>query len=113
MLAMSDTPIEKYLPIFASTGVSVSFLVPTPTGYEKSIMDATAPVRQLLLNSGIHNYEEQGQGQENKVMIKSFFVGEQGVTETFASLYRPVTKKGDPRICFEPFPWFCVGFNKC
>ena len=79
MLAMSDTPIEKYLPIFASTGVNVSFLVPTPTGYEKSIMDATAPVRQLLLNSGIHNYEEQGQGQENKVMIKSFFVGEQSL----------------------------------
>lgn len=95
---MSDTPIEKYLPIFASTGVNVSFLVPTPTGYEKSIMDATAPVRQLLLNSGIHNYEEQGQGQENKVMIKSFFVGGQGVTETFASLYRPVTKKNDPAL---------------
>lgn len=111
MLAMSDTPIEKYLPIFASTGVNVSFLVPTPTGYEKSIMDATAPVRQLLLNSGIHNYEEQGQGQENKVMIKSFFVGEQGVTETFASLYRPVTKKGDPRIWFKDLKKYCKPCN--
>lgn len=111
MLAMSDTPIEKYLPVFASSGVNVSFLVPTPTGYEKAIMDATAPVRQLLFNSGIHDYEKQGQGQENKVMVKSFFVEEQGLIETAASLYRPVTKKGDPRIWFKDLKRYCKPCN--
>lgn len=48
MLAMSDIDIEIFLPIFAATGVPVAFWVPTPTGYEKSIMDATGPVRELL-----------------------------------------------------------------
>ena len=111
MLAMSDTPIEKYLPIFASTGVNVSFLVPTPTGYEKSIMDATAPIRELLLKMGIHDYEKQGQGQENKVLVKSFFVGADGLTESVASLYRPVTKKGDPRIWFKDLKKYCKPCN--
>ena len=49
MLAMADVPIDSFLPIFAKAGVSVAFLVPTPTGYEKSIMDATYPVRELFL----------------------------------------------------------------
>lgn len=55
MLAMSDTPIDLFIPYFAKAGVPVAFLVPTPTGYEKSIMDATAPVRQLLLDARVHN----------------------------------------------------------
>ena len=46
MLAMSDINIEKFFPIFANTGVPVAFLVPTPTGYGKSIMDATGPVKK-------------------------------------------------------------------
>lgn len=54
MLAMSDTNIEQFFPIFASTGVPVAFLVPTPTGFNKSIMDATGPVRELLKDSNTH-----------------------------------------------------------
>lgn len=38
MLAMADTNLEQFLPIFAGTGVPVAFLVPTPTGFEKSII---------------------------------------------------------------------------
>ena len=111
MLAMSDTPIERYLPVFASTGVNVSFLVPTPTGYDKSIMDATAPIRELLLSEGVHDYEKQGQGPENKVMIRSFFVTENSLVESAASLYRPVTKKGDPRIWFKDLRKYCRPCN--
>ena len=40
MLAKADTNLESFFPIFASTGAKVAFLSPTPTGYEKSIMDA-------------------------------------------------------------------------
>lgn len=43
MLKMSDTPIRGFLPFFANVGLQVAFLVPTPTGYQKSIMDATLP----------------------------------------------------------------------
>ncbi len=111
MLAMTDTPIEQFLPIFASSGVNVSFLVPTPTGYEKAIMDATAPVREMLLNEGVHDYENQGQGQENKIQIKAFFVNHDGLTESVASLYRPVTKKGDPRIWFKDLKKYCHPCN--
>ena len=86
MLAMSDTPIDQFLPYFAGTGVPVAFLVPTPTGYEKSIMGATASVRQLLLDSQVHNYETQGQGPVNKVLIPAHFVNYSDVTDSVASL---------------------------
>lgn len=111
MLAMSDTSIEKFLPYFANLSVPVAFLVPTPTGYEKSIMDATAPIRQLLLDARIHNYEKQRQGPENKVKIPACFVNYNTVTRSEASLYRPVTKKGDPRIWFANLRKYCEPCN--
>lgn len=111
MLTMSDVNIEHFLPLFADTGVPVAFLVPTPTGYEKSIMDATAPVRELLLNSNVHNYGEQWQGPANKNVVKAYFVGANALTETAASLYRPVTKKGDPRIWFSNLKRYCRPCN--
>lgn len=111
MLAMSDTPIQNFLPAFASSGINVCFLVPTPTGYGKSIMDATSPVRELLETEGIHDYEKQGQGQENKVLVKSYFVGCNELTESYASLYRPTTKKGDPRIWFKDLKKYCEPCN--
>ena len=59
MLATTDTPIEQFLPIFAQASVAVAFFVPTQTGYEKSMMDATAPVRDLLVNADVHDYGAQ------------------------------------------------------
>lgn len=111
MLAMSDIDIQQFLPMFADFGISVAFLVPTPTGYTKSIMDATSPVRNLLKESNIHDYEFQQQGPENKVMVDSYFVSAHGITETTASLYRPVTKKGDPRIWFSNLKRYCSPYN--
>jgi hypothetical protein len=110
MLAMSDINIDQFFSIFASTGVPVAFLVPTPTGYGKSIMDATSPVRELLKNANIHDYEAQKQGPEAKQTIESYFVGYDCLQETPASLYRPVTKKGDPRIWFSNLKRYC---NPC
>lgn len=111
MLAMSDVSIEKYLPIFAETGVKVAFLVPTPTGYKKSIMDAIQSIRTLLKESGVHNYDLQEQGPAHKVVIRSYFVGESQSTETTASLYRPLTKDGDPRIWFSGLRKYCSPKN--
>ena len=111
MLAMSDTNIEQFLPLFAGIGISVAFLVPTPTGYDKSIMDAIGSVRALLKDENIHDYEMQRQGPEAKQMWPSFFVTGRGLVETEASLYRPVTKKGDPRIWFKNLRHFCHPCN--
>lgn len=107
---MSDTNIKQFLPIFAHTGVPVAFLVPTPTGFGKSIMDATGSVRELLRDSNTHDYEFQKQGQEAKALIESYFVYPDRLQETVASLYRPVTKKGDPRIWFSKLTHYC---NPC
>lgn len=111
MLAMSDVSLSQFIPVFANTGAKVAFLVPTPTGYIKSIMDAIGDVRLFLLEAGIHNYETQKQGPENKVKITSYFVYEDHLEETCASLYRPVTKKGDPRIWFYNLKSYCQPCN--
>ena len=80
--------------------IEFSFLFPTPTGLDKSIMDAVSPLRDYLLRKGIHDYAEQAQGQNNKVCLDAVLVGASGVCMSVASLYRPNTKKGDPRIWF-------------
>ncbi len=111
MLAMSDIDMTQFLPLFADTGVPAAFLVPTPTGYEKSIMDAIGSVRALLKEEGIHDYEAQRQGPKAKQMWESYFVTANGLVETQASLYRPVTKKGDPRIWFKNLKQYCKPCN--
>lgn len=111
MLSMSDTPINEFIPYFAETNTAVAFLVPTPTGYEKSIMDATKPLRELLKFANVHDYETQGQGQENKVIIESHFITRDDVINTSASLYRPNTKDGDPWIWFSDLKKYCKPCN--
>ena len=111
MLSMSDTPINEFIPYFAETNTAVAFLVPTPTGYKKSIMDATKPLRELLKFANVHDYETQGQGQENKVIIESHFITRDDVINTSASLYRPNTKDGDPRIWFSDLKKYCKPCN--
>lgn len=111
MLAMSDIYIDQFFPVFANAGLPVAFLVPTPTGYDKSIMDAIATVRTLLKETGIHDYYFQEQGQENKARVPSYFVEYNGMVETMASLYRPKTKKGDPRIWFSGLKNYCQPRN--
>lgn len=77
-----------------------AFITPTATGLKKSIMDATYSVREFFYEFGLHDYEKQELGPDNKVTLKAFFVDEEGFTETKVTLYRPLTKHGDPRIWF-------------
>ena len=111
MLAMSDIYIDQFFPVFANAGLPVAFLVPTPTGYDKSIMDEIATVRTLLKETDIHDYYFQEQGPENKARVPSYFVEYNGMVETMASLYRPKTKKGDPRIWFSGLKNYCQPRN--
>lgn len=70
----------------------------TPTGLGKGILDSTAPMRAYFIEEGVHNYEEQLQGQEHKVFRDAVILTETSQLQTKASFYRPTTKKGDPRM---------------
>ncbi|MCM1452815.1 MAG: MvaI/BcnI family restriction endonuclease [Clostridium sp.] len=89
---------EKNMVFMVNHNVDFALVQITATGLKKGIMDATAPMRAFFLEKGIHNYEEQLQGQEHKRLIKTIILNGYEAKETFTSLYRPVTKKGDPRL---------------
>lgn len=81
--------------------VDITLIQPTKTGLEKSILDATTPVRNFLRDHDVHDYEFQGQGaSEHGVKAEAILVDEHRATSSMASLYRPKTKNGDPRIWF-------------
>lgn len=98
MLQKSDFPAATALEILGRVGVEAALLVPTPTGLEKSIMDATDGLREYLAASGYHDYSVQSQGEDGKVQHEAFLVRANSLEKTTVSLYRPSTKKGDPRI---------------
>ncbi len=100
MISNADYEINKAITFLNQHSVEAAFLVPTAVGIEKSIMDATAPLREYLKYHHIHDFQRQAQGQENKVKVESFFITESLFVPTSASLYRPETKNGDPRIWF-------------
>lgn len=91
---------RESLAALTSYGVDSALLEVTETGLKKSIMDATRPIRDLLADYKLHNYERQPQGTNSKVLLPAIvFSGDQD-RDAKASLYRPQTKQGDPRIWF-------------
>lgn len=80
----------------------------TGTGYKKSILDATDPMRQYFKTVGMHDYSLQPQGQEHKVVQKTTILDETCMFPTSTSLYRPETKKGDPRIWTNNLKKYCA-----
>jgi hypothetical protein len=111
MLAAADVSIPEVLRYFTALGVEATFLVPTETGLRKSIMDATAQVRDFLRRAGIHDFETQPQGQENKRVVRTRLVTAAGSFDSSTSLYRPVTKAGDPRLWISGLPRHAVPGN--
>lgn len=100
MRQLTKTEIDR-LKFLTERSVEITLIEPTSTGLEKAIMDATGSVRLFLKSKNIHDYELQNQGQENKIQINSHFVSSEKLIKSVASLYRPNTKKGDPRIWFK------------
>ena len=81
--------------------VDITLIQPTMTGLKKSILDATAPVRRFLRERNIHDYDTQGQGaDEHRIKIDAVLLSSGHAVKSRASLYRPKTKAGDPRIWF-------------
>jgi len=87
-------------------GTEFSIFEPTMTGLKKSILDATQPIRTHFELEKYHFFWEQGQGPEYKVKKKSYLLTDEQIIESNTSLYRPKTKKGDPRMWFGGLPDF-------
>lgn len=106
MRQLSEDELGK-IKILTENSIEICLIEPTKTGLEKSIMDATGPVRAFLKNANIHNYEIQSQGPENKILYPAFLITSDLLIPSSTSLYRPNTKKGDPRIWFKNLGSLC------
>lgn len=91
---------QDKIKLLTKNQVSLALIEPTETGLKKSIMDATGSIRSFFKENNIHDYDTQCQGSENKVLIETTVYEEFKTINSSASLYRPKTKKGDPRIWF-------------
>ncbi len=100
MRQLKKNELEK-IKLLTENSVELTLIEPTKTGLEKSIMDATGSVRTYLKSKSIHNFETQKQAPDKKVLVNSYLVEGAKIIPSVASLYRPVTKKGDPRIWFK------------
>ncbi|MBN8704180.1 MAG: MvaI/BcnI family restriction endonuclease [Bacteroidetes bacterium] len=100
MRQLSTVEINR-IKLLTEKSVELCLIEPTGTGLEKSIMDATGSVRTYLKANNIHDFEAQKQGPDNKIQIRSFLIEANDILDSVASLYRPNTKKGDPRIWFK------------
>ncbi|RUO48269.1 hypothetical protein CWE21_06905 [Pseudidiomarina aquimaris] len=108
-----DIPIEQRELIaenkkeLTKLGVEFATFEPTKTGLNKSIIDATQIVRTLFELEGFHSYHDQGQGSDHKVKKHAFLLSDDMSIRSRVSLYRPKTKKGDPRMWFSKLPQYC------
>jgi hypothetical protein len=94
------TSEQNKIKLLTKNQVSLTLIEPTENGLKKSIMDATDSVRSFLKSENIHDYNLQEQGPNNKVLIPTTIHKGFNTIKSQASLYRPITKKGDPRIWF-------------
>lgn len=81
-------------------GAAPHLLFLTDTMMNRSIIDAVSDVRAHFAAVGIHDYASQGRGEENKVVRETLLHGPEGIHRSVASLYRPRSGDGDPRIWF-------------
>lgn len=100
MRQLTSIEIDR-IKILTENSVELCLIEPTETGLVKSIMDATGSVRNFLKSKKIHDFGLQNQGQESKVLIPSKLIDTDKNINSLASLYRPNTKNGDPRIWFK------------
>lgn len=111
MIEKADVSLTNVISQLSEYKIAAAYLVPTPTGMGKSIMDATAPIRNYLKENGIHDFDTQPQGTDNKRLVDAKFILSENIVPVKASLYRPETKSGDPRIWIYSLPRFAKPFN--
>lgn len=107
MRQLSTVEINR-IKLLTENSVEITLIEPTRTGLGKSIMDATGPVRSYLKEKLIHDYDNQKQGPVHKIFVNSYLIDSGSLIPSTASLYRPVSKKGDPRIWFKSLPAYVM-----
>lgn len=114
---MNTRPLNKQesknLAALNRAGFNSVLLFLTETGLRKAILDATEPMREMFRDAGVHNYGNQSQGQENKVLKPALVLTDSSIEKISVSLYRPTTKKGDPRLWFYEFKAFASPDDVC
>ena len=98
MLSKSDCSIPDAEKSITVSGFDFAFVVPTENGLSKSILDAHESLRFFLERSGLHFYDKQKKGPDNKIVLDCYFALTDHFEKTAVSFYRPETKLGDPRL---------------
>jgi len=106
------TRVTRNKAYLAAVGIEYSMFEPTITGLKKSILDATRPVRSHFESENFHFYDKQGQGDDFKEIKTAYFVTVNSVEPSRVSLYRPKSKKGDPRMWFRNLNGFAQPFDQ-
>jgi hypothetical protein len=83
----------------------------TPTGLEKRIVDANRRVREYFRSTGFHEYDGQPQGDAGRVLRPASLLDATGRRRAVASLYRPKTKAGDPRLWIGGLPELAAPYD--
>ncbi|WP_299436628.1 COR domain-containing protein [uncultured Aquimarina sp.] len=91
---------QSKLEYFKTLNIPFAQIEVTQTALEKSILDATQTIRDLLLYLQLHDYDKQKFGADFKESIPTNFLLEDEVFITKSQLYRSNTR-GDKRIWFE------------
>lgn len=98
---------QNKIKILTKYQVSLALIEPTDNGLKKSIMDATYSVRKYFKDKNFHDYELQTKGENHKRLLPCLFYHDFKVDITKVSVYRPITKDGDPRIWIYKLKKFC------
>lgn len=99
MRAFNDFEVANFT-VLSNLGIRYTTFQTYWTALDKGYFDAIAPIRTFFKEEGIHDYALQGQGQQNKEFRDGYLLSNGFSIPAKASLYRPVTKKGDPRLWF-------------
>lgn len=106
MRKLTQDELDK-IEFLTSKSIEIALLEPTANGLHKSTVDATLGVRDFLKRKGVHDYETQAQGPENKIILNTKIINASSLLSTKTSMYRPKTKKGDPRIWVSEIKSIC------
>ncbi|WDZ72937.1 hypothetical protein PWW31_03850 [Vibrio harveyi] len=93
---LTSVGLEK-IEVLKELSIDFELLYVTETGLRKSILDATAPIVQLLKNKQVHDYDAQLSGTEHKAMLTCIVLSNGTREETKTSLYK-ATARGDTRF---------------
>lgn len=89
--------LENYLQVFYELGLDVEFKTTTKTAINKGIIETNGKIRDFLKRNNLHDYSKQGNGDDHKILLQTYFLTENGLIVTESGLYRAKTR-GDPRI---------------